>query len=45
MIRKKYNSLDQQETEYYVLGKTIESEVENNDATEDFDSKNVSFTN
>ncbi len=45
VIRKRYNSLDQQETEYYVLGKTIESEVENKDVTEDFDSKNVSFTN
>ncbi|WP_153731108.1 APC family permease [Sporosarcina obsidiansis] len=26
-IRKRYNSLTQEETEYYVLGKTIESEV------------------
>ncbi len=27
-IRKKYNSLSQEETEYYLLGKTIESEVD-----------------
>ncbi|ARD48240.1 APC family permease [Sporosarcina sp. P33] len=27
VIRKRYNSLTQEETEYYVLGKTIESEV------------------
>ena len=29
-IAKRYNSLEQEETEYYILGKTIESEVENN---------------
>lgn len=27
VIRRRYNSLSQEETEYYVLGKTIESEV------------------
>lgn len=30
LIRKRYNSLSQEETEYYVLGKTIQSEVEQN---------------
>ncbi len=34
-IAKRYNSLDQEETEYYVLGKTIESEVENSEGAED----------
>ncbi|MCG3087263.1 APC family permease [Sporosarcina cyprini] len=28
-MRKKYNSLSQEETEYYLLGKSIESEVQN----------------
>ncbi|GKV63893.1 MULTISPECIES: APC family permease [unclassified Sporosarcina] len=35
VIQKRYNSLTQEETEYYVLGKTIESEVM--EATDDSD--------
>lgn len=34
IIKERYNSLTQEETEYYVLGKTIESEVENTSITE-----------
>ena len=34
IIKKRYDSLTQEETEYYVLGKTIESEVENTDSTD-----------
>lgn len=34
-IAKRYNSLEQEETEYYILGKTIESEVENSAESEE----------
>lgn len=34
IIQKRYNSLSQEETELYVLGKSIESEVENNSPVE-----------
>lgn len=34
VIRKRYNSLTQEETEYYILGKSIESEVMNSEVVE-----------
>ena len=34
VIRKRYNSLTQEETEYYILGKTIDSEVMNSEVVE-----------